>query len=93
MPPRRIVRLAVLAALAVLVAFVLADVLGLRTSDTGVVSPLGYVGISHGSHTHYVPNGWAGSEATGTSISDFPTTPPPEGFTVSQTGEVVPLGP
>ena len=87
MPPRRIVRLVVLVALAVLVGFAVADVLGLRESDTGVVSPLGYVGVSHGSHTHYVPNGWDGEA----SISDFPTTPPPEGFTVSQTGEVVPV--
>ena len=91
MPPRRIVRLVVLVALAVLVGFALSDVLGLRASETGVVSPRGWVGISHGSHTHYVPNGWAGSEATGASISDFPTTPPPPGFTVSQTGEVVPV--
>ena len=87
MPSRRIVRLAVFAALAVLVAFALSDVLGLRTSDTGVVSPRGYVGVSHGSHTHYVPNGWDGEA----SISDFPTSPPPDGFTVSQTGEVVPV--
>ncbi|HIG73604.1 MAG TPA: hypothetical protein EYQ24_03205 [Bacteroidetes bacterium] len=80
-----------LIALALLFAFVLADTLGLRESETGVLSPKGYVPISHGSHTHYVPNGWRGSEATGVSISAFPTTPPPEGMTVSQTGEIVPL--
>lgn len=90
MPPRRTVRLVVLAALAVLVGFVVADVLGLRASETGVVSPRGWHGISHGSHTHYVPDDWAGSEATGVSISDFPTTPPPAGFTVDGTGQVVP---
>ena len=83
---RRLVRLAVLAALALLVAFVLRDVLGLSASETGVVSPKGYVGISHGSHTHYVPNGWDG----GTSISNFPTSPPPEGMTVADDGRVVP---
>ena len=76
-----------LAVLALLVAFVLRDVLGLSASETGVVSPRGYVGISHGSHTHYVPNGWDGS----TSISDFPTSPPPEGMTVSDDGRVVPV--
>ena len=81
MTPRRIARLLV---------FVLRDVLGLTASETGVVSPKGYVEISHGSHSHYVPNGWRGSEATGVSISAFPTSPPPEGMTVSQTGEVVP---
>ena len=86
MSSRRLVRLALFAALALIVAFVLVDVLGLRASDTGVVSPKGYVGISHGSHTHYVPNGWDGSR----SISDFPTSPPPEGMTVADDGRVVP---
>ncbi len=87
MSPRRIARLVVFAVLAVVLGFVLTDVLGLRASDTSVVSPTGYVGISHGSHTHYVPNGWDGE----TSISDFPTSPPPEGMTVSETGQIVPV--
>ena len=87
MPPRRIVRLVVLAALAVLAVFVVADVLGLRASETGVRSPRGYVGVSHGSHTHYVPNDWDGTP----SISDFPTTPPDPGFTVDASGAVVPV--
>lgn len=91
MTTRQKVRFALFAALALLFAFVLADTLGLRESETGVLSPKGYVPISHGSHTHYVPNGWRGSEATGVSISAFPTTPPPEGMTVSQTGEIVPF--
>lgn len=86
MPPRRIARLVLFLALAFVAAFALSDALGLRESDTSVRSPLGYVGISHGSHTHYVPNDWDGS----TSISDFPTSPPPEGMTVSPTGEIVP---
>ena len=87
MSTRRIVRLTLFLVLGVIGALVLRDVLGLTASDTGVVSPKGYVGISHGSHTHYVPNGWDGSP----SISDFPTSPPPEGMTVSPTGQVVPL--
>lgn len=87
MSSRRLIRLALFAALALVVVFVLSDVLGLRASDTSVVSPRGYVGISHGSHTHYVPNGWDGS----TSISDFPTSPPPDGMTVGPTGQVVPV--
>lgn len=78
--------LLILAALALL-AFVLADVFGLRSSDTGVVNPKGYVEISHGSHVHYVPNGWNGTP----SISNFPTTPPPEGMTVGPDGRIVPL--
>ena len=90
MSQRRIVRLVLFAALAVVLAFVLADVLGLRASETGVVSPRGWHGIAHGSHTHYVPDDWAGSEATGVSISDFPTSPPPDGMTISGTGELVP---
>ena len=73
-------------ALGVVLAFVLRDVLGLSASETGVISPKGYVGISHGSHTHYVPNGWDGA----TSISDFPTSPPPDGMTVDERGQVVP---
>ena len=88
---RRLIRLAVFLALGLLIAFVLSDVLGLRASDTGVVSPLGWHGISHGSHTHYVPDDWAGSEATGVSISDFPTSPPPEGMTVNGQGQIVPV--
>lgn len=87
MSPRRVLRLALFAALALIVAFVLVDVLGLRASDTSVVSPKGYVAISHGSHTHYVPNGWDGS----TSISAFPTRPPPEGMTVAADGRIVPV--
>ena len=70
----------------VLVAFALSDALGLRTSDTGVVSPRGYVEISHGSHSHFVPNGWSGDPA----ISAFPTSPPDEGMTVAPDGRVVP---
>ena len=86
---RRIARLVLFAAVAVIIAFVMTDVLGLRQSDTSVVSPKGYVAISHGSHTHYVPNGWDGS----TSISNFPTSPPPEGMTVADDGRVVPIEP
>ena len=65
MSSRRLIRLAVFFALGLLFAFVLSDVLGLRASETGVISPKGWHGISHGSHTHYVPDDWAGSEATG----------------------------
>ncbi len=86
MTPRRLLRLALFFTLGLIAALVLTDVLGLRESDTGVVSPKGYVGISHGSHTHYVPNGWDGS----VSISDFPTSPPPEGMAVAPDGRVVP---
>lgn len=82
---RRPVRLALFAGLAVLAAFAIADALGLRTSSTGVVSPLGYVEISHGGHNHYVPNDWSGDPA----ISAFPTSPPPDGMTVGPTGEIV----
>ena len=86
MTTRQKVRLGLFAALALLLAFVLADALGLRTSETGVVSPKGYVPISHGSHTHYVPNGWNGEP----SISNFPTAPPPEGMTVGPDGQIIP---
>ena len=86
MTPRRLARLAVFLVLGIIVVFVLSDVLGLRASETGVVSPRGYVGISHGSHTHYVPNGWSGE----TSISNVPTSPPPEGMTVGRDGRIVP---
>lgn len=86
MSPRRIARLVLFLALALVAAFALGDVLGLRTSETGVVSPVGYVEIGHGGHSHYVPNGWDGSPP----IGEFPTSPPPEGMTVSETGEVVP---
>ena len=87
MTTRQIVRLALFAGLALLFAFVLRDTLGIGASNTGVVSPLGYTAISHGSHTHYVPNDWDGTA----SISDFPTEPPPPGSTVSATGQIVPL--
>lgn len=87
MSNRRILRFALFFILGLIAAFVVTDVLGLRASDTSVRSPKGYVEISHGSHPHYVPNDWDGS----TSISDFPTSPPPEGMTVSETGQIVPL--
>ena len=87
MTTRQKVRFGLFAALALLFAFALADALGLRASRTSVVSPLGYTAISHGSHTHYVPNDWDGTA----SISDFPTAPPPPGSTVSATGQIVPL--
>jgi hypothetical protein len=87
MTTRQKVRLALFAGLALLFAYVFADALGLRASPTGVVSPLGYTAISHGSHTHYVPNDWDGTA----SISDFPTEAPPPGMTVSATGQVVPM--
>ena len=86
MTPRRLARFALFFALGLISALVLTDVLGLRESETSVRSPKGYVAISHGSHTHYVPNDWDGS----VSISDFPTSPPPEGMTVGPTGQVVP---
>ena len=85
MPSRRIVRLVLFVLLGLLAVYVLIDVLGLRESETGVRSPTGYVAISHGSHTHYVPNDWDGSD-----ISSLPTSPPPEGMTVGATGEFVP---
>ena len=81
------IRLVLFGALAVLLGFVLVDVLGLRPTERGVISPKGYVGIPHGSHSHYVPNGWDGEPEIGA----FPTSPPPEGMTVSETGEVVPF--
>ena len=82
----RPLRLAFLVALAVGAAFVLRDVLGLGASDTGVLSPKGYVAISHGSHSHYVPTGWTGDP----DIHSMPTTAPAPGMTVAMDGSVVP---
>ena len=82
-------RLVLLLALGLLLAFVARDVLGLGESPTGVKSPLGYVAISHGSHTHYVPNGWSGDP----DIHSMPTTPPGPGMTVAMDGSVVPAAP
>ena len=84
--PARPLRLAFLAVLGLILVFVLSDVLGLRESDTGVASPKGYVAISHGSHSHYVPNGWTGDP----DIHSMPTTPPGPGMTVAMDGSVVP---
>ncbi len=83
----RRIRQILLLLVSVVVLFAIADALGLRTSSTGVRSPLGYVEISHGGHNHYVPNGWTGEPG----ISNFPTTPPGPGMTVGPTGEIVPL--
>ncbi len=83
---KRPFRLLLFLAVGLLAAFVLRDVLGLGASDTGVKSPLGYVAISHGSHTHYVPNGWSGTP----DIHSMPTTPPGPGMTVAMDGSVVP---
>ncbi|MFN3595683.1 MAG: hypothetical protein ACK41D_00255 [Rubricoccaceae bacterium] len=87
MPVRRPVRLGLLVGLGLLLLLALSDVLGLRPSERGVVSPLGYVEIPHGNHSHYVPNGWTGDPP----ISQFPTTPPPPGMTVNEVGQIVPL--
>lgn len=87
MTTRQKVRTALFAAIALLLAFVMADTLGLRESGTGVISPKGYIPISHGGHSHYVPNDWNGEPA----ISNFPSTPPPEGMTVGPDGQIVPL--
>ena len=87
MTTREKVRLALFAGLSLLLVGVLGDVLGLWASERGVVSPTGYVGIAHGDHSHYVPNGWTGEPPLG----QFPTTPPPPGQTVGPTGGFVPL--
>lgn len=83
---RRMLRILFFALVGLLLAFVVADVLGLRESDTGVVSPTGYVEIGHGGHSHYVPNDWDGSPP----IGQFPTEPPPDGMTVGPTGRIIP---
>lgn len=82
----RPIRLVLILCVGLLAAFVLRDVLGLSASETGVKSPLGYVAISHGSHTHYVPNGWSGDP----DIHSMPTTRPGPGMTVAMDGSVVP---
>lgn len=87
MTPRQKLRLALFAVLLLFVAFALSDVLGLRASNTSVVGPQGYTAISHGSHSHYVPNGWTGDPP----IGEFPMEPPPPGMTVGPTGQYVPL--
>ena len=87
MTARQKVRLVLFAALGLFLFFVLGNVLGWWASDTSVVGPQGYVGISHGNHTHYVPNGWTGDPP----IGQFPQEPPPPGMTVGPTGAYVPL--
>ena len=87
MTSRQKIRTVLFSLLGLLLFAALGNALGLWASDTSTVSPKGYVAISHGSHTHYVPNGWTGD----VSISDFPTSPPPPGMTVGPTGQVVPL--
>lgn len=86
MTSRQKARLVLFAALGALLLAALGNALGLWASDTSTVSPKGYVVISHGSHSHYVPNGWTGD----VSISDFPTSPPPDGMTVGPTGQIIP---
>ena len=86
MTTRQKVRLGLFLVLGVFLLVALGDVLGLWESETGVRSPTGYVEISHGSHSHYVPNDWDGSD-----ISSFPSTPPPDGMTVGPDGRFVPL--
>ena len=86
MTTRQKVRLALFVVLGAFLLVALSDVLGLRESETSTRSPTGYVEISHGSHAHYVPNDWDGSD-----ISSFPSTPPPQGMTVGADGRIVPL--
>lgn len=86
MTTRQKVRIGLFLILGVFFLVAMSDVLGLRESDTSTQSPLGYVEISHGGHVHYVPNDWDGSN-----LSNFPSTPPPEGMTVGPDGRFVPL--
>lgn len=87
MTSRQKVRLALFAALGLLLFFVLGDVLGLCASERGVVSPTGWHPISHGSHQHYVPDNWTGDPPLG----QFPQEPPPPGMTIGPDGQYVPL--
>ena len=87
MTSRQKVRLGLFAFLGLFMFLVLGTAFGFWESEIGAVSPRGYVAISHGDHTHYVPNGWTGE----VSISNFPTNPPPPGQTVGPTGQFVPV--
>jgi hypothetical protein len=87
MTPRQKLRLALFAVLGLFLFLVLGNVLGWWASETSIVGPQGYTAINHGSHSHYVPNGWSGDPPLG----DFPTEPPPPGMTVGPTGEFVPV--
>lgn len=89
MTARQKTRAILFTVLGLLLFFVLGDVMGWWASERGVVSPKGYIGISHGSHTHYVPNDWNGEQP----LSNFPTTPPPPGQTVGPDGAFIPLQP
>jgi hypothetical protein len=89
MTTRTKIRLALFAVLALFLGIALSDVLGLRSAETSVRGPQGYVAINHGSHSHYVPNGWSGDPPLG----EFPTQPPPAGMTVGPAGDFVPLNP
>ncbi len=54
-----------------------------------VLSPVGETGyyeISHGDHTHYVPEGWDENVP----ISRFPTKPPAPNERILPNGQVVP---
>ncbi len=86
MTTRQKVRLVLFAVAGLVLVLVLGDVLGIWASERGVVSPKGYVPISHGNHVHYVPNGWTGEPP----IGQFPQEPPPPGMTVGPDGRYVP---
>lgn len=89
MTTRTKLRLGLFSVLAVFLAIALSDVLGLRSAETSVRGPQGFVAINHGSHTHYVPNGWSGDPPLG----EFPTAPPPPGMTVGPAGDYVAIAP
>jgi hypothetical protein len=87
MSSRAKIRLALFLTLGLFLVIALADVFGWREAETSVRGPQGYVAIGHGSHSHYVPNGWSGDPP----LSEFPTEPPPPGMTVGPAGGFVPL--
>lgn len=47
----------------------------------------GYTGISHGDHTHYVPE----DRDPNVPISNFPHSPPGPGERITPTGQIVPI--
>ncbi|MEX0680055.1 MAG: hypothetical protein WD097_01620 [Balneolales bacterium] len=73
------IRLLFVAMAVLLAGLVLADSLGFFDKRP-------YREISHGNHSHYVPN----DRDPNMSISDFPTRPPREGERITPYGQIVP---
>jgi hypothetical protein len=79
MTSKNILKYIFIAVVIILAGIALADALGYFSSKP-------YTAVSHGSHSHYVPN----DRDPNVPINEFPRTEPAPGEKITPTGQIVP---